>query len=127
MSWPRSSAAEEVEMEGRGTALRTPTGCFQQACREIAVGIGVAGEEENDGCPENYWQPVCKDSLHVLFFCHTYKYVAPVLWRDPIKDKCINFPKEFPGFFIRTKCSQKTFGLIFHTTEFLCGRQKGIN
>ena len=52
MSWPRSSAADDVEIEGRGTALRTPTGCFQQGCGEVAVGIGVARKEENDGCPE---------------------------------------------------------------------------
>jgi hypothetical protein len=65
MSWPRSSAAEELLRLGRGTALRTPTGCFQQGCGEVAVGIGVAGKEENDGCPEYYRQPGFDDIFHL--------------------------------------------------------------
>jgi len=34
-------------------------------CGEVAVGIGVGGEEENDSCPENYRQPGFDDFFHL--------------------------------------------------------------
>jgi len=43
-----SFASSENRREGDGAA---------PGCGQVAVGIGVAGKEENDGCPENYRQP----------------------------------------------------------------------
>jgi len=39
---------------------------LSQACGEKAVGIGVGGEEENDGCPEEDWCPGFDDVFHFV-------------------------------------------------------------